>query len=97
MVSCQLLHSGMVMRREGRVEPPTLAGGPSGTGSKGIQIIPAGPRVGNGARVPKTWDGVWGGLVAKCECLSGFLATGLAKKKINCQWNHLVRTPGALG
>ena len=51
------------MRREGRVEPPTLARGPSGTGSKGIQIIPARPLVGNGARVPKAWDGVGGGSI----------------------------------
>ena len=50
----------MVMKREGRVEPPTLAGGPIGTGSKGIQIIPAGPRVGKGARGPETWGGVGG-------------------------------------
>ena len=46
------------------------------------------------------WDGgqTWLDLLAaKCECLSGFLATGSAKKKICYQWNHLVKTPCALG
>ena len=33
-------------------EPHTLTRGPSGTGSKGIKIIPARPQMGKGARVP---------------------------------------------
>ena len=41
--------------------------------------------------VGRTW------LAAKCDCVSGFLVAGLAKKKGCNQWNHLVKTPGALG